>query len=435
MARESKSRRGKQPMTRKEIAHSRRQLEANRRLLIGLAIVVGLILVVALIGVYDNFVAQPSRPVAIVNGEKITRGEYQDRVVYERWVLDQLITNVQYQLQTIDPNNEENAFLLQYYQQILSQIQQQRMTIDSQVKDNMIDQVLIAQRAAELGLGVSEEEVNEAIGERMAGREGALTQAQATSVAATVAAVTATAETFTPTPSPTAAISMADVVTDTSAQELAEMPTPVPPPTRQVMTDDDLNKTYENYLAEIKAATGFSEAQYRETIRDALLTEKLVQYYADQVPTESEQVNLSQIQTETKEEAQDALARLEAGEAFDAVAVEVSSNERTAEDGGEMGWYLPDELRNLYGEEMQTTAFTIDVGSYSQPITSTLGWQVLKINERTVHPLSEPQLQNVQRNAYNDWLDAARSGGSVEDLWTPEIAPPETSTTGGIPLQ
>ena len=437
MARKPKTKPGKQPMTKKEIAQSRRQTEATRRVMIALAAVVGLILIVVLIGVYDQLVAQPSRPVAIVNGEKITISDYEDQVVYDRWVLDQLMNNVQYQLQVMDPNVEENAFLIQYYQQIASQLYQQRTLVDSQVMDDMVDQVLIEGRATELGLAVSDDEINQAISDRMASRQGALTQAQATSVAATVAAVTATAETFTPTPEPTSAIVMSEVATDTTAQEAVEMPTPVPAPTRQVMTDDELNDAYEKYLAEVKAATGFSEAQYRETIRYGLLMEKVAEYYADQVPVEAEQVDLSQIQAETEAGAQVALARLEAGEEFGLVATQVSSNTRTAEQGGEMGAYLPEELKNLYGDQIQEIAFDIEVGSYSQPITSTLGWQIIKVNDRGVWPLSDLQLQNEQRNEYNDWLEVARAGEGVQNMWTPDIAPPDPTMAGasGVPLQ
>ncbi len=417
-------------LSRKQIAISRREREQHTRLYIGLAILGAVMLVVVLVGVYDQVIAQPGQPVAVVNGTKIPLNEYQDRVRYERYTLDQLLNNIQYQLNIIDPADQNNAFILQYYQQIATQISQQRANVDSGTLNDMIDDVLVQQKAAELGLSVTDQELNEAIADQMAGRQGAVTQPQATTIAQTVVAATATAEMWTPTSTPRPAIAAASVLTATATPapaltESAEQPTAVPTPTRQILTEEETNQAYQSYLNSLKEATGVTEAQYREIVQAGLLREKVAKWFADQVPTEAEQVDLSRILAQSEAGAQTAMDLLAAGDSFNIVATEVSSDTRTAEEGGELGWYLRDELANTYGEEIANTAFSIDVGTYSQPISTTIGYQIMKVNERATHPLNQRQLQAEQRQVFLDWLEEARAGEGVQILWTPDMAPPD----------
>ena len=424
MAKHTKPKPEKGP-TKKQIAISRRQREYNRKLLIGLGVVAVLVLAVAAVGVYDILIARPARPVAIVNGVSIRADQYRKRVLFERHELDRILQNIQSQLAVTDPNDPNNEFLIQYYQQIGDQFYQQRMGIDRQVLDNMVEEELGRQKAAEVGLTTSDEEISEAIRARMASRLGYVTQAQATSIAGTVVAATATAQIFTPTPMPTSTPTLAVpvTITDTLATEAEESPTPAPTATRHIVTDDEFSQEYAAYLENLTDEAEVREADYWAFVEARLVVESVSDYFAEQVPTEAEQVNMSHIRAETEGNAAGVLRRLDDGEDFSLVATQASSDTFTAQKGGELGWFAEGELTARFNQDVEDAAFSLAPGSYSRPISTTLGLQIVLVNERGLQPLNDRQLRTLQQVAYSDWLTEARSSEGVEILWEPEMAP------------
>lgn len=427
----SKRQKPKEP-TKKQIAVSRREREQRHRIFIVLGIVVALVLGIALAGLYDQLIAKPSRPVAVVNDAPIRTDDYQDRVRYQRFLLDARLQSLQTLLARINPEEPGNEFVVQYYGQLSDQTQQQRLVVDQQTVDDMVEEELAQQKAAEEGLSVSEDEVDEAIRAGIASMSGFLTGTQATAVASTAVAATATAETFTATPEPNSTPTLTVTLVTTATPEI---PTPAPTPTYHIITEEEFSQDYANYLDLLKEQTGLSEAQYRQTIKAGLLLGNVRQHFADQVPTEAEQVNVSHIQLDTQEEAQAALERLDAGEEFALVASEVSTDTFTAANGGELGWVLEGDLASRYGPEVEETAFSLSPGEYSQPISSTVGFHIIIVNERGLRPLDEFRLQAEQQQAYFEWLQEARSAEGVETLWEPDMAPPDPlfEQSSGLP--
>ena len=431
-------------LTKKQIAISRHQQQQNRKLLMGLGVVAVLVVVVAAVGLYDILIARPARPVAIVDGVSIRADQYQKRVLFERYELDRILQNIQSQMAVADPTDPNNEFLIQYYQQIGNQFYQQRLGIDRQVLDNMVEEELGRKKAAEVGLTISDEEINETIRARLASRLGHVTEAQATSIAGTVVAATATAQTFTPTPVPTStpALTVAVTITDTSEAEAEEFPTPGPTATRHIITDDEFSQEYASYLGNLTDEAEVREADYRAFVEARLVVESVSDYFAEQVPTEAEQTNISHIRAETEGNAAGVLRRLDDGEEFFLVATQASSNTFTAQKGGELGWFAEGELTARFNQDVEDAAFSLAPGSYSRPISTTLGLQIIKVNERGLQPLNDRQLRTQQQAAYSDWLTEARSSEGVEILWEPEMAPLDAfleeasgSPGGPVPIQ
>ena len=118
------------PLTRKQV--SRRDRERRQRFnLIGVAAAIGgLILVVLGYGAYQELIAKPAAPVAIVNGVPITTQTYQKIVLLERMNIDASMQNLLAQRSQYDP--EEDAFLLTIIDQQLSQLSMQRDLLSNQ---------------------------------------------------------------------------------------------------------------------------------------------------------------------------------------------------------------------------------------------------------------------------------------------------------------
>jgi hypothetical protein len=416
-------------LTKKQIAHSRRQREQQRRAYIALGVVAALILIVVAVGGYDLLVAQPSRPVAIVNNVPISVSQYQSRVRYQRFILDTQLQQLQAEISSLSTSQDPtSSFLAQYYQQYANQVYQARLGVDQSTLSSMVDEELVRQKAAELKLTVSDAELNEAIRAGIASQSGFVTQAEATSAVSTAVAATATAQTFTPTPLPTATPTPTATLTATVVASPTEvLPTPGPTPTPHIITDAEFSQNYAAYLKLLQDKAGVTEAQFRSYVQAQLLTQKVQKYFADQVPTEAEQTNVSDIQVPTQAEAEAVHKELEAGQDFKVVATKVSSDTYTAPQGGEMGWFLKGDLSQQYTSAFEDAVAALQPGQISQPISSTImsAWYILKVNNREVRPLDPSQLRTQQQKAYSDWLTSATSSEGVKILWTANMAPPD----------
>jgi parvulin-like peptidyl-prolyl isomerase len=424
--------RSEKELTKKQLALSGRQRQQRKKLFIGLAALGGMILVVALVGVYDNLIARPATPVAVVNDVTLRLDQYQARLRYERFLLDALTRRIDAQMANVDTTDASNDFMVQYFQQVSAQVMQQRAGLPRQVVDDMVEEELARQKAAQVGLAVSEDEVNEALRTRMAQGLGYVTQTQATLIANTAVARTATAQLDTPTPLPTATPTIASTVAATEVATPTAETTPQPTPTLHVITDDEFGKEYADYLKALNEQARVSDGELRDYVRGGLFVTAVRKWFADQTPTEADQVQVSQIQAATDEQAKLAMDRLGKGEDFALVATQVSSNTLTAKNGGDMGWFMKGQLELRYSPEMEQAAFSLEPGTYSQPITTTVGWQIIKVNERGVRPLDESQLVTAQTESYANWLQESKKSAGVQVSWTSDMAPvdPALEQTG-----
>ena len=164
--------------TRKQVARSRKEREQLRLVYMGFGLVAVLVLVVLSFGLIQTYVIEPNAPVAAVNQEEITTRDYQNRVRYERFILEDILQQIQTEFQSLPPAQEGDQFselIRNQYQQQASQIAQQRSIVDRQTVDIMVADKLIAAEAQKRGITVSDEEVTETINRFLAGRAGGLT--------------------------------------------------------------------------------------------------------------------------------------------------------------------------------------------------------------------------------------------------------------------
>ncbi|RME49043.1 MAG: hypothetical protein D6796_05435, partial [Caldilineae bacterium] len=119
---------------RKAAALSRKEAEQRRMILLALGGVTLLVLIVLAVGAVQTYILQPRKPVAVVDGVKITRQDYQKRVRYERYLLDERAALIQQQVQQLSQSLQDSPELLQQFQQQASnqynQLIQQRGTVD-----------------------------------------------------------------------------------------------------------------------------------------------------------------------------------------------------------------------------------------------------------------------------------------------------------------
>lgn len=128
---------------------------------------------------------------------------------------------------------------------------------------------------------------------------------------------------------------------------------------------------------------------YRDVIRTQMLVRILnAEYFDRQVPVFAEQRHILAMFLESEQEANEARARLEAGEDFAQLAGELSLEASSKEKEGDLGWQPEGMLTlTLALSVVDEYAFSAEVGVLSQPVpdetvTKTRGYWLVKVMER-----------------------------------------------------
>jgi len=383
-------------LTRKQASMSRRDQMMRTRLLIGIGVASVIILGLIVAGALYEFVIKPSSAIAVVDGVKITTAQYQKMVRYQRNNYANYLRNLQTEKARLDPQDQANSFMIQYYDQMIAQIQSQLLSLDQAVLEQMIEDQLIRKGAQAEGITVTPSEVDEEI-ESLFGYQR-----------------------NPPTPAPT----------PTPAQEGTPAPTLVPQPTPPLMTKEDFDKRFAQFLQEIKRTSGFTEADYRDLVLGQLYRDKLQEVIAARVPATAEQVEASHILVADEATAQTVLERLKNGEDFAALAKEFSLDESNKEQGGELGWFG----RGQMVKEFEDAAFALPVGEISQPISTTYGYHIIKVTAHEMDRALDPgTLNQAKYDAFSQWLEDARAGANIQRYWSPDKVPPTATPVYSLP--
>lgn len=135
------------------------------------------------------------------------------------------------------------------------------------------------------------------------------------------------------------------------------------------------------------------------------------------------EVKARHILVKTKEEAEAIIKRLDAGESFEAIAKEVSTDPGSGANGGDLGWFGPGQMV----PEFEQAAFALEVGAYSkEPVQSQFGFHIIKVEDkRQQQPPAFEQVKEqfrsmILREKYFALVEALRAKAAVE-ISDPEL--------------
>lgn len=146
----------------------------------------------------------------------------------------------------------------------------------------------------------------------------------------------------------------------------------------------------------------------------------------------TEEVCASHILVETAEEAEAALARIDAGEEFSALAAELSIDTGNAQDGGSLGCASPGD----YVDEFADASASAPIGVAIGPVQTQFGHHLILVGSRITAPLEEIQQGLIDELAFTqveEWLsemvrqavitvEENRGTWSIDPL--PQVIPP-----------
>jgi hypothetical protein len=419
----------------------RREIEARRQRMIrwGLAIATVAVLVIIVGGILWDNVIKPRQTLARVGNVAITREDYWKVRAYD---LAEQAEQYQQFAQFVPP--EQQSQYINLAQQALLQIPGVwgSLDVDSMTLSNMIDDQVYLQGAPELGITLTPEEVRTFALNRFAPPDAPLIEASPTPTftAERAAMATSTAAALVPTPAgtpglatpvgvgtPVAGGTPLPMATPVAAADSAmpagtpaiPMATPLPPgPADARATAEAGFARFQEVLFPI---AHMSEADFdRLVAAPELARQRVREVLGAEVGQGAPQVHAAHILLATQQAADEARARIEAGEDFGDVAREVSTDPGTAANGGELGWFTREELVPSFAE----AAFSLPVGEVSQPVASEYGWHLILVFENDPdHPLTNAQITRLQDAAVTAWLEQERAALGVSSSLPPTPTP------------
>lgn len=396
-----------QRQSRKELLIARRREQQTRRVWIAVAGVVLLIGAVLVIGIVNELVLKPQRPVAIVNGTEINMRDWRDEVIYRRALLVSRVNDIA-QLVSGDANQIQQIAGQEL--QLLSDPE----TLGLQVLEEMIDQELISQEAEARGIVVSEGEVQKEIEERFNYFEGESPTPRPTSTSTPI-----------PTPSltPIARVTLTESLDLEPTETPTAGPTNTPLPTPTAVSQESFQQSLSEWIDRLNDY-GVDEAIFREEIKQSLLRERLTEQLASEseIAEEAEQASIYFLRFDGEQEAEDALEEIQSSD-YLTIWNTVNSSEGDEDSestaiAGELLWRTRDNIEGVLGPDIAEAAFELDVEQPSSIIVVVAEsedandrYYIIMVSGREIRPLTEAAINSAKQQVLANWLDANRQIG------------------------
>lgn len=408
-----------QRQSRKEILLARKQERQTRQVrlaVIGIAALLGIVL---LIGAVNEIILKPGSPVANVNGTEVALRDWQDRVRFQR---AQLIISVE---QLAEAFAQDIGQVQQFAGQQINLLEDPE-TLGQLVLDQMVDEVLVQQGAAERGISVSDEAIQEEIEQSFNYFGG---------------------ESPTPPPSPTETVMPTPSLTPIPTQVITEVlptstplatvtagPTSTPMPTSTPVSLESFQESFGETMDQFDAL-GISEADFREVVRAQILQERLTEALVDEqgVAEEAEQASFFYIVAESLEEAEDTLEQIESTD-FLTVWNTVRSEPLDPESqstlvASELLWRTRDDVESFFGQEVAESVFQNELETPSAIIVvesmtedESDSYYIIMVSGREVRPLSESEIAAAEQELFRVWLEEQRTQGvEIFERWRSSV--------------
>jgi len=156
---------------------------------------------------------------------------------------------------------------------------------------------------------------------------------------------------------------------------------------------------------------GYSEADLREELRNSLVTRRVIDSIAAQLEGSVPQVRARHILVETEDAAIAAMQRLQNGEDFAALAAELSVDMMSRELGGELGWFIREELTD---PALADVAFSLDAGAIAGPVQSRIGYHIIQTLEKAEQPIEADRRPLLLQTLFDQWLIEQYENATIE---------------------
>lgn len=186
----------------------------------------------------------------------------------------------------------------------------------------------------------------------------------------------------------------------------------------------DKDPTFQRRLAFLKEQALHSAEMDAEIVKKITDEEIRARYDKEVAATPpANEVKARHILVKTKEEAQEIIKRLEAGDKFEDIAKDKSTDTGSGANGGDLGYFAPGQMV----PEFEKAAFALEVGKFTvEPVQSQFGWHVIKVEDKRAQQppafdaVKEQFRSLILREKYSALSDTLRGAAKIE-ITDPEL--------------
>ena len=160
--------------------------------------------------------------------------------------------------------------------------------------------------------------------------------------------------------------------------------------------------------------TGLSLSEYRDITEAEVLERKMRDQFESKVPAEAEFVDLRLIESRTQAEALKAKERLDRGEKFSLVAVDVSIDPSGKTNAGDLSW----TPRGALQKQVEEVAFSLAAGSRSDVIEADEGFFIVESAGKETRAVNSDAKNTIVQRSIADLLGETRKRIGTEITMT-----------------
>lgn len=408
---------------RRRISRREREARQRRQIYVGMSLAAVAIVAILVTGLISEYVIKPRAVLAEINDEEITRREYwQYRSV-------QLYTQArQYEQFAATTQGDQQSQFLSFAASFDAQRRDVwgSTDVDEATVQQMIDDQIFLAGAEEMGLPITDAEIDAFILNQWAAPESPLITPtpEPTLIPRRAEWATQTAEAGLPQPpgTPPGATPAATPLVSPQATPVLSPETGTPTPTPDLSeARAEATDNYEEFTEAVFDEANMSREDYvRLWVRPQVARQKVTDVLHGQVGQTAEQVRASHILVGTQELANQLYEQVTSGASFAEVARVHSTDTGTAPNGGDLGWFTRGEMVPQFAE----VAFSTPVGQVSQPVQTQFGWHIIKVTgHEQERALTDAQIDQLRTQAVDNWLAEQRSRFEVDTEYLPTPTP------------
>ncbi len=135
----------------------------------------------------------------------------------------------------------------------------------------------------------------------------------------------------------------------------------------------------------------------------------------------SKELDVRHILVKTEAEAKSVAAKLKKGAQFDKLAMELSQDAGSKENGGDLGWVPKGNISAAFVKPFADAVLALKKGETSAPVESKFGWHIIQVKDERdlkLPPLDEVKpkiLQRLQQEAVKNYVDGLREKAKIEE--------------------
>ena len=165
----------------------------------------------------------------------------------------------------------------------------------------------------------------------------------------------------------------------------------------------------------MRSPWGLSLADLRYFLESELYAEKFVGVISTKTATTVQRAHARHNVLPDEVAARAVLAKLKAGGDWSTLVAQYTLEKGDTETGGDHGWVD----QGVLSPEIDTVVFSIPVGSVSEPVKTSSGWQIFQVLERENHTLTPAELDEARHQALVTW--ATNQGNALSPEGKPVV--------------